>query len=29
MRRLDRSFDPSSESSVDGVIAAHCAVRVN
>ncbi|CAJ0579285.1 unnamed protein product, partial [Mesorhabditis spiculigera] len=28
MRRPDRSFDPFSESPVDGVIAAHCSVRV-
>lgn len=28
MRRADRSFDPFSESPVDGVIAAECAVRV-
>lgn len=29
MRRPDRSFDPFSESPVDGVIAAHCTVKVN
>ncbi|WKY09936.1 hypothetical protein Q1695_002358 [Nippostrongylus brasiliensis] len=28
MRRPDRTFDPFSESPVDGVIAAHCSVRV-
>uniref|UniRef100_A0A914C2G2 Phosphoinositide phospholipase C n=1 Tax=Acrobeloides nanus TaxID=290746 RepID=A0A914C2G2_9BILA len=28
MRRPDRSFDPFSESPVDGVIAAHCSIRV-
>ncbi|KAK0413694.1 hypothetical protein QR680_006946 [Steinernema hermaphroditum] len=28
MRRPDRNFDPFSESPVDGVIAAHCSVRV-
>ncbi|VDN07064.1 unnamed protein product [Thelazia callipaeda] len=28
MRRPDRSFDPFSESPVDGVIAAHCSVKV-
>ncbi len=28
MRRPDRSFDPFSESPVDGVIAAHCSVRI-
>lgn len=28
MRRPDRSFDPFSESPVDGVIAAHCTVKV-
>ncbi|GAV02127.1 hypothetical protein RvY_12729 [Ramazzottius varieornatus] len=28
MRRPDRTFDPSSESSVDGVIAAYCSVQV-
>ncbi|KAI6189843.1 Phosphoinositide phospholipase C [Aphelenchoides bicaudatus] len=28
MRRLDKSFDPFSESPVDGVIAAHCSVKV-
>ena len=29
MRRPDRTFDPFSESPVDGVIAAHCSVEVN
>ncbi|CAI2354285.1 unnamed protein product [Caenorhabditis sp. 36 PRJEB53466] len=28
LRRPDRTFDPFSESPVDGVIAAHCSVRV-
>lgn len=28
MRRADKSFDPFSESPVDGVIAAHCSVKV-
>ncbi|KAL3080373.1 hypothetical protein niasHT_032578 [Heterodera trifolii] len=28
MRRPDRTFDPFSESPVDGVIAAHCSVRI-
>jgi phosphatidylinositol phospholipase C beta len=28
MRRPDKSFDPFSESPVDGVIAAHCSVKV-
>ena len=28
MRRPDRTFDPFSESPVDGVIAAHCSVQV-
>ena len=28
MRRPDRSFDPFSESAVDGVIAAMCSVKV-
>uniref|UniRef100_F1KQQ6 1-phosphatidylinositol 4,5-bisphosphate phosphodiesterase n=1 Tax=Ascaris suum TaxID=6253 RepID=F1KQQ6_ASCSU len=28
MRRPDRTFDPFSESPVDGVIAAHCSVKV-
>ena len=28
MRRPDRTFDPSAESPVDGVIAAFCSVRV-
>lgn len=28
MRRPDKTFDPFSESPVDGVIAAHCSVRV-
>ena len=28
MRRKDRTFDPFAESPVDGVIAAHCSVRV-
>ncbi|KAL3985634.1 Phosphatidylinositol-specific phospholipase C X domain family protein [Acanthocheilonema viteae] len=28
MRRPDRSFDPFSESPVDGVIAAHCTVKI-
>lgn len=28
MRRRDRTFDPFSESPVDGVIAAHCSVQV-
>lgn len=28
MRRSDKSFDPFSESPVDGVIAAHCSVKV-
>ncbi|PAV88183.1 hypothetical protein WR25_19754 [Diploscapter pachys] len=28
MRRPDRTFDPFSESPVDGVIAAHCSIRV-
>jgi len=28
MRRSDKSFDPFSESPVDGVIAAHCSVQV-
>lgn len=28
MRRPDRSFDPFSESPVDGVVAAHCTVKV-
>jgi len=29
MRRRHRTFDPFSESPVDGVIAAHCSVQVN
>ena len=29
MRRPDRTFDPFSESPVDGVIAAHCSVQVS
>ena len=29
MRRPDRTFDPFSESPVDGVIAAHCSVQVD
>jgi len=29
MRRPHRTFDPFSESPVDGVIAAHCSVQVN
>jgi len=29
MRRQHRTFDPFSESPVDGVIAAHCSVQVN
>ena len=28
MRRRDRTFDPFSESPVDGVIAAHCSIQV-
>jgi len=28
MRRPDKSFDPFSESPVDGVIAAHCSIQV-
>jgi len=28
MRRSDKSFDPFSESPVDGVIAAHCSIQV-
>jgi len=28
MRRPDRTFDPFSESPVDGVIAANCAIQV-
>lgn len=27
MRRVDRSFDPFAETSVDGVIAAQCSVQ--
>jgi phosphatidylinositol phospholipase C, beta len=29
MRRPDKSFDPFSESPVDGVIAAHCSIQVS
>ena len=29
MRRRHRTFDPFSESPVDGVIAAHCSVQVD
>jgi len=29
MRRPDRTFDPFSESPVDGVIAANCTVQVS